>query len=113
MVHNKLVRDRIPEIIRASGGGCAVRTLSEAEYADALKHKLREEVREFEESGEAEELADILEVVYAIAESRGISACELEKLRAQKAQVRGGFRDRLFLESTEDKREGKSDIGCD
>ena len=100
-VLNKLVRDRIPEIIAGIGQTCKTRTLSQEEYLAALKDKLREEVAEYEESGALEELADILEVVRALAEADGHTAEELERVRAAKAEARGGFRMGLFLESVE------------
>lgn len=88
----KLVRDKIPEIIRAHGGNPVVRTVGPAEYRDLLRAKLSEEVQEFLESdSDPEELADIMEVVLALAEETGISRQELEKIRISKAEERGGF----------------------
>lgn len=100
-VLNKLVRDRIPEIIAGNGQTCKTHTLSPDEHLAALKDKLREEVAEYEESGALEELADILEVVRALAEAGGHSVEELERVRIAKAEARGGFRKRIFLESVE------------
>lgn len=87
----KLVRDRIPELF----GGHS-RPLDETEYRHALREKLQEEVAEYLESGELLELADILEVVYALAKLEGVSAAELEQRRAAKAEERGGFERRLW-----------------
>ena len=67
MQHNKLVRDNIPAIIQRHGEAPITRTLETAEYQDALRRKLHEEVAEFCATGHLEELADILEVVYALA----------------------------------------------
>jgi predicted house-cleaning noncanonical NTP pyrophosphatase (MazG superfamily)/NTP pyrophosphatase (non-canonical NTP hydrolase) len=92
----KLVRDRIPELIRADGLAPDIRTADPAEYASRLRDKLREEVAEFLASdGDPAELADILEVVYALAASTGTSSAELEALRAAKAERNGAFGERL------------------
>ena len=94
----KLVRDRIPEIIRAEGQEPAVHTAGPAEYATRLRDKLGEEVAEFLASeGDPVELADILEVVYALAADGGTGRDELEALRAGKAKRYGAFRQRLVL----------------
>jgi predicted house-cleaning noncanonical NTP pyrophosphatase (MazG superfamily) len=92
----KLVRDRIPEIIRAEGLEPVIYTADAEEYGARLRDKLQEEVAEFIASdNDAEELADILEVLYALAGLAGTSREELEKLRAVKAEKRGGFTDRI------------------
>ena len=96
-IYNKLVRDRIPEIIKNAGKIAEYEVLSQADYAKMLETKLDEETAEYHASKNVEELADILEVLYALAESSGCSADELERLRARKAQERGGFKKRLFL----------------
>ncbi len=98
-VYRKLVRDNIPHIIAQSGATAAISVLSAQAYAGELDRKLMEETREYLESGEAEELADILEVVYAIAEHRGIGREGLEQTRLHKRETNGGFMQRLFLES--------------
>ncbi|MFC4639164.1 phosphoribosyl-ATP pyrophosphohydrolase [Deinococcus hohokamensis] len=87
----KLVRDRIPELF----GGVA-RPLGEADFRAALREKLREETQEFLDSGDVTELADVLEVVYALAAQDGVSPAALEALRAAKARERGGFHARLW-----------------
>ena len=98
-VYNKLVRDLIPEIIQKSGNRCVISTLDEQNYANELEKKLLEEANEYIADKTAEELADILEVVYALAHLKGISKEQLEEIRAQKSQKRGGFSKRLFLQS--------------
>lgn len=98
-IHNKLVRDRIPEIIRQDGRTCVVRTLGDDEYQECLDAKLQEELREYLFSGELEELADMLEVIYAILEVRGVSMERLEEIRSTKQIGRGAFKKRIFLES--------------
>ncbi|WP_221088378.1 nucleoside triphosphate pyrophosphohydrolase [Deinococcus aquaedulcis] len=91
----KLVRDRIPELF----GGQAT-PLPEAAFRAALHEKLQEEVTEYLESGEVEELADVLEVIFALAELDGLTPAELEKARAAKAQARGAFVRRLWWTPT-------------
>jgi predicted house-cleaning noncanonical NTP pyrophosphatase (MazG superfamily) len=93
----KLVRDKIPQIIRAKGLEPVVYVADADEYAARLRDKLTEEVREFLDSdGDPWELADVLEVVYALAQLGGTDPEQLEKLRAAKADERGGFADRVI-----------------
>jgi predicted house-cleaning noncanonical NTP pyrophosphatase (MazG superfamily) len=107
-VYNKLVRDLIPEIIRERGATCETRTLPEEEFRQALRTKLREEVEEYLESGELSELADIYEVIRALAEADGHGGSELEAARARKEKERGAFGERTFLASVS---EPKKKIG--
>lgn len=95
--YHKLVRDRIPEIIRADGGHCVTETLAEEEYLTMLDLKLTEELKEYQESKSLEELADLLEVMHAVAEARGSSMAEVEAIRLRKREARGGFDRRLML----------------
>lgn len=97
MVYNKLVRDKIPKIIEANGEKPNIRILGQEEYTHALEAKLDEEVMEFHKEKNLEELADILEVVYALAEDLGASTNDLEKVYRNKHEKRGGFRERIFL----------------
>lgn len=94
---NKLVRDKIPDIIRANGQTPVVRTLNEAEYLENLHRKLNEEVAEFHADQNAEELADILEVAFALADTLGCSREELLTICDEKREKRGGFGNRQFL----------------
>lgn len=92
----KLVRDRIPDLIRASGQVPVTSVArSDLEYARRLDEKLREEVREYLYSGDLAELADISEVVRAIARARGSSPDEVERMRVAKREERGGFDGRV------------------
>src|SRR5579862_9054477 len=100
-LYNKLVRDKIPQIIKKDGKRPIFRTLSNIEYLDELVKKLREEVDEFEASHSAEELADIQEVILAILNVLKIEVKQLESLRKQKAKSHGGFQKRVFLEQVE------------
>lgn len=102
-IYNKLVRDKIPEIIEADGKTCKTRILSEEEYIAALEEKLNEEVAEYQADKTLEEMADVLEVLHAICVARGYSLEDLEKVRVKKAEERGGFWERIFLESVEKK----------
>jgi predicted house-cleaning noncanonical NTP pyrophosphatase (MazG superfamily) len=98
MKYNKLVRDKIPEIIRKDGKTPVVHKADEAEYEAKLKKKLEEEVAEFLDKASGEELADVMEVVYALAEMLGVSIERLEEIRKNKAEKRGGFNERIVLE---------------
>lgn len=89
----KLVRDRIPDLF----GGSA-RPLNPPDFRVALREKLREETEEYLEAGDVQELADVLEVVYALAALDGLTPADLEVLRARKAEARGAFLRRLWWE---------------
>ena len=95
--YNKLIRDKIPEIITSSGKQCLVETMNETEFLEALDAKLNEELAEYQADKSLEELADLLEVIYAAVKARGYSIGELERVRKQKAEIRGGFEKRLRL----------------
>ena len=95
--YNKLVRDFIPEIITSSGKKCTTEILSDREYLRMLDIKLNEELAEYHESGAVEELADLLEVIYAAASARGYSKDELEQIRLKKAEERGAFEKKILL----------------
>ncbi len=97
IAYNKLVRDKIPEIIEADGKTCEIEILSDEEYLKALDLKLDEELAEYHKNQNIEELADLLEVIYACAKAAGFSEKELNELRNQKAEKRGGFGKKLFL----------------
>ena len=95
--YNKLVRDRIPEIIETSGKRYVCSTLSDEEYLAKLDEKLNEELAEYQESKSMEELADLLEVIQAVATARGSSIEEVEAIRRDKAAKRGGFEKKILL----------------
>ena len=99
--YNKLVRDRIPEIIAESGKKCSIEILNDEEYIKSIDAKLDEELAEYHKDQNIEELADLLEVIYAAARARGYSIEELERIRASKAQERGGFDKRILLKEVE------------
>lgn len=95
--YNKLVRDRIPDIIEASGKQCVYATLSDEEYLKMLDEKLNEELQEYQESKSMEELADLLEVMMAVATARGSSFEDVEQIRVEKAEKRGAFARKILL----------------
>ena len=98
--YNKLVRDHIPELIEASGALCNIEILSNEKYIEMLDVKLNEELAEYHKDQNIEELADLLEVIYAIAIARGYTLDELEAIRLTKAIKRGGFDKKVFLIDT-------------
>lgn len=95
--YNKLVRDRIPEIIEASGKTCTCETLSQERYLEMLDGKLNEELAEYQQSKSLEELADLLEVMGAVVKARGFTWEELTAIRKKKLEARGGFEKRILL----------------
>lgn len=101
-VYNKLVRDRIPEIIKASGAMCRIEILSDEEYLKMIDAKLDEELAEYHKDQNLEELADLLEVIYAATVARGYTLDDLEFTRAEKAEKRGSFEKRIFLLEVEE-----------
>ncbi len=98
VVHDKLVRDRIPVIIRDSGSQPTMHTLEGDAYKQALLAKLIEEALELQADCGYEERADIAEVLRAIDEEFGFSVHDIETARRDKADKRGAFRDKIFLE---------------
>ena len=101
-LYDKLVRDRIPEIIIADGKSCTLEILSDADYLRLLDAKLDEELAEYHKEQNLEELADLLEVLYATAVARGYTLDELERVRAEKAKKRGGFQKKILLKEVID-----------
>jgi len=101
-LHNKAIRDRIPEIIEKSGSKANVKRLSDEEFLEEMEKKLDEEVSEYHENKSIEEIADIIEVIERIAELRGTSAKELRKIKDEKSEKRGRFEKNLFLIETND-----------
>lgn len=100
MIHNKLVRDKIPDIILSRGVMPKTHTANEVEYWQKLKEKLTEEVDEFKSDESIEEMADVMEVINAICEYKGFDKNRIESLRAEKAQKRGVFKERVILEES-------------
>ncbi len=101
MIYNKLVRDKIPQIIAKNGQKPVTRVLDEGEYIACLEQKLDEEVQEFHTDKNLEELADILEVVYSLTRAQGYTLEQLSEICDKKRATRGGFADRIFLVSND------------
>lgn len=99
MKYNKLVRDKIPEIIRKSG---KVPFYTIKKDFRLLEQKLNEEVAEYHESKSVEELADILEVVFALCKASGCSVLKLYKTYLKKHFERGSFSKGIFLKGVEE-----------
>ncbi|MEH7746770.1 nucleoside triphosphate pyrophosphohydrolase [Neobacillus drentensis] len=105
-VYNKLVRDRIPEIIENTGKQFSTRVLNQEEYIKELKSKSREELDEYinaeNDKDSIEELADLLEIIHSLAECHSSSFETVEEVRQKKAEKRGGFKEKIFLIEVED-----------
>ncbi|MGH7204317.1 MAG: hypothetical protein ACREHC_07775 [Candidatus Levyibacteriota bacterium] len=99
---NKLIRDKIPEIITANNQTAKIHIADDREYELKLNEKLQEETSEYLSSGNIEELADLMEVVYAILESKNIEKNSFEHIREEKAAKNGRFTKKLILESVID-----------
>ena len=103
--YNKLVRDLVPGTLRGSGHKGVTRTLQGSELLKALRAKIDEEGSEYDASPDdqhaALELADLVEVIMALAEQRGFSEAKLQQLRRAKAEQRGTFERAVFLLTAE------------
>ena len=97
-IYNKLVRDNIPEIIQKQGETPYVSVLDDKRYNAELRKKLKEEVREYLGSEEIEELADIIEVIEALAKHKGSSLEEVLEIKEKKAKKNGKFEKKIFLQ---------------
>lgn len=97
IVYNKLIRDRIPEIIEKSGKKPVIEKAGGEKLLELLNTKLEEELEEYKESGSIEELADLVEVVYGILDFKGITLKEFENIRKEKNKARGAFKEGLVL----------------
>lgn len=98
--YNKLVRDKIPQIIESNGKNevAFTRLLDNTEYGIELNKKLQEEVQEYLADESLEEMADILEVIHGLLLFKNKTFANLEQVRKEKAEKRGGFEKRIFLE---------------
>ncbi len=103
MKYNKLVRDRIPELIEESGRKQVSRTLNEVEYEQALMDKIVEEIEEYRVSKNEEEIADIYEVLDCLVKLKDYEPMHIDYLRLIKREARGSFHKRILLEEVEDK----------
>lgn len=100
-IYNKLIRDKIPQIISMTGKSYKTRTLNDDQYMKELQKKTQEELQEYLEATNdqdaKEELADLLELIYSLAEVHHSSIEEIETIREKKAEQRGGFKEKIFL----------------
>lgn len=100
-IYNKLVRDKIPNIIEEKGETPIIKILNENEYKKELEKKLYEEYKEvIEANGDdrVEELADMLEVIKAIANLENKNLNDIIEIANKKAEKRGAFEEKVFLE---------------
>ncbi len=102
MKYNKLVRDNIPEIMADNGQRATFTVLDADTHKFYLEAKLDEEVNEYHESHDAEELADILEVVYALGKAAGYTSAEINAIYREKHKVKGGFDKRICMLKSEE-----------
>ena len=100
MKYNKLVRDKIPAFIESKGEMVVWHKASDVEYWEKLKEKLLEEATEFTKDESIDELADLLEVIDAIAEYRKFSKEEVATVKEKKLQDKGGFKERIILDES-------------
>ncbi len=100
--YNKLVRDRIPQLIEESGRRQVSRILGEQEYEQALIEKIIEEIKEYQISGNEEEIADIYEALDCLVKLKEYEPMHIDYLRLIKREARGSFLDRVLLEEVED-----------
>lgn len=100
--YNKLIRNKIPQIIKNNGKTPTTRILPEEEYIKEICNKTQEELTEYIEAktkpDKLEELSDLLELINALAEHEGTTLEEIDEIRKKKAEERGGFQNRIFLQ---------------
>lgn len=104
--YNKLVRDYFPELMKEKGREVEIEVLDSKQYSEKLMEKFKEEVDKFSNAGTdrlLSEIVDLLEVVYAIAEHRGITESEVEFMRQLKKNRSGGFRKKIMLKTLAEK----------
>ncbi len=99
--YNKLIRDKIPEIIAKNGSKAITHTATDEEYLATLYAKVLEELEEFKAKPSTEEMADIIEVLRALAQHKNIAWGSIEPIRQKKYEERGGFEKKIILDRTE------------
>jgi predicted house-cleaning noncanonical NTP pyrophosphatase (MazG superfamily) len=98
--YNKLVRDAIPDIVKSKGENCSFHVADDEEYEEKLFEKLGEEVAEVQKDRNAEEIADLLEVIDAVIDYKKIDRIEVERVKKEKFEKRGGFSKRIILDES-------------
>ena len=101
-IYNKLVRDKIPEIIKSTGKNFDIHSAKKEDLLPLLEAKLNEEVSEYLEDKNLEELADVMEVLFGLANALGYSEEDLINKRNEKKEARGGFEKGIVLEKVYD-----------
>ncbi|MFH1503682.1 MAG: nucleoside triphosphate pyrophosphohydrolase [Candidatus Diapherotrites archaeon] len=102
MKYNKLVRDKIPKVIKESGKRPEIHIADNQEYWEKLKEKLSEEVDEFLKESNEEEISDILEVIDAICKFKKFDKKKIDEIKKQKIEKRGEFKDKIILDEVND-----------
>ena len=102
--YNKLVRDKIPDIIKADGGECKFHVAKKNEFAELLNEKVFEEAMELIKNPCAEEIADVLEVVEALARMHHINLDDIKLAKVKKKEERGGFQQMIVLDEASEEK---------
>ena len=102
LTYNKLIRDNNVKIMEDKGCKVRYEILDNERYGKELDKKLKEEVNEYLEDYSVEEMADVMEVIYAILEYRGTNMEEVEKIRIEKREKKGAFKNKVFLKDVEE-----------
>ncbi len=100
--YNKLIRDNNVKIMEDRGCKVTYEILDNKRYEEELDKKLKEEVEEYLADYSVEEMADVMEVIYAILEYRGTSMEEVEQVRIKKRNRKGAFKNKIFLKDVEE-----------
>lgn len=100
--YNKLIRDKNVEIMEKKGCKVSYEILDDNRYREELDKKLKEEVNEYLEAYDIEEMADVMEVIYAMLDYTGVSMEEVEKVRVNKQNRKGGFKNKIYLKEVEE-----------
>lgn len=100
--YNKLIRDKNVEIMEKKGCKVTYEVLNDKRYREELDKKLKEEVNEYLEAYDIEEMADVMEVIYAMLDYTGVTMEEVEKVRLEKKNRKGGFKNKIYLKDVEE-----------